>query len=168
MDAAHQFHDEVGPARLRRARIEHLGDVRMVHQRQRLPLGFEAGDDLPGVHAQLDDLERDAAPHRLLLLGHVDHAAAAFADLLQQLVAADLVARLLRHLPEKSRSPRPDTRPGVAFKPRIVQGRFLEKGPDLLVLVKQFLDPSTQSRVPAASTLQVTRALHLRFDFQRA
>jgi hypothetical protein len=33
-----------------------------------------------GVHAQLDDLERDAAAHRFLLLGHIDHAAAAFAD----------------------------------------------------------------------------------------
>ena len=46
------------------------------------------------VHAELDDLERHAAAHRLLLLGHVNHAAAAFADLLQQLVAADPVARL--------------------------------------------------------------------------
>ncbi len=61
----------------------------MVHQRQRLPLGFEAGDDLLGVHAQLDDLERHAAAHRFLLLGHVNHAAAAFADLLQQFVAAN-------------------------------------------------------------------------------
>ena len=52
----------------------------MVHHRQRLPLGLEPGDDLLGVHAQLDDLERDAPPHRLGLLGHIDHAAAAFAD----------------------------------------------------------------------------------------
>ena len=62
--AAHQFHDEVGPARFGRAGIEHLGDVRMIHHGQRLPLGFEAGDDLLGVHAQLDDLQRDAAAHR--------------------------------------------------------------------------------------------------------
>ena len=41
-----------------------------------------------GVHAQLDDLERDAAADRLGLLGHIDHPAAAFAELLQQLVAA--------------------------------------------------------------------------------
>ena len=47
-----------------------------------------------GVHAQLDDLERDAAANRLLLFGHIDHAAAAFADLLEQLVAADAVAGL--------------------------------------------------------------------------
>ncbi len=69
----------------------------MVHQRQRLPLGFEAGHDLLGVHAQLDDLERHAAAHRLLLLRHVNDAAAAFADLLEQLVAANPVAGLFRH-----------------------------------------------------------------------
>ena len=68
----------------------------MVHHRQRLPLGLEAGDDLLGVHAQLDDLERDAAPDRLLLLGHIDHAAAAFADFLEQLVAADDRAEFFR------------------------------------------------------------------------
>ena len=41
------------------------------------------------VHAELDDLERHAAAHRLLLLGHVNDAAAAFADFFQQLVAAN-------------------------------------------------------------------------------
>ena len=60
--------------------------------RQRLALGFKAGDDLLGVHAQLDDLERHAAAHRFLLLGHVNHAAAAFADFLEQFVAADAIA----------------------------------------------------------------------------
>ena len=61
----------------------------MVHQRQRLPLGLEAGDHLPRVHAGLDDLERHLAADRLVLLGHVDDAHAPFADLLQQLVGAD-------------------------------------------------------------------------------
>ena len=46
------------------------------------------------VHAQLDDLERHAPPHRFLLFGHINHAAAALADLLEQLVAADAVAGL--------------------------------------------------------------------------
>ena len=64
----------------------------MVHHRQRLALGLEAGDDLLGVHAQLDDLQRHAAPHRLGLLGDIDHAAAAFADSLQQLVAPERLA----------------------------------------------------------------------------
>ena len=48
------------------------------------------------VHAGLDDLERDLAADRLLLLGHVDDAHAAFADLLQQLVRADDRAGPLR------------------------------------------------------------------------
>ena len=70
-----------------------FGDVRMVHHRERLPLGLEPGDDLPAVHAQLDDLEGDAAFDRLALLGHPDFAEAAFADLFQQLVAADHLGR---------------------------------------------------------------------------
>ena len=93
---ADQFHHEVRPAGLGRAGIEHLGDVRMVHQRQRLPLGLEAGDDLLGVHAQLDDLEGHAPPDRLALLGHPDHAEAAFAELLEKLVAADDRAEFFR------------------------------------------------------------------------
>ena len=47
------------------AAVEHLGDVGMVHERQRLPLGLEAGDDLPRVHARLDDLQRHLAADRL-------------------------------------------------------------------------------------------------------
>ncbi len=93
-DAVDQFHHEVGAPAFGGARVEHLGNVGMVHHRQRLPLGFEAGDHLPRVHARLDDLQRDAAFDRLLLLGHVDDAHAAFADLLQQLVGADLGAGL--------------------------------------------------------------------------
>ena len=77
---------------LGRARIEHLGDVGMVHQRQRLTLGLEPGDDRLGVHAQLDDFERHAAAHRLGLLGHIDHPAAAFADFLQHFVTANDLA----------------------------------------------------------------------------
>ena len=61
----------------------------MVHHRQGLPLGLEAGDDLPRVHARLDDLQRDGPLDRLGLLGHEHDAHAAFADLLQQLVRAD-------------------------------------------------------------------------------
>ncbi len=64
----------------------------MVHHRQRLSLGLKAGDDLPAVHAGLDNLECNTATDRLLLLGHVHHAHAPFADLLQELVGADLHA----------------------------------------------------------------------------
>ena len=73
----------------------------MVHHGQGLPLRLEAGDDRLGVHAQLDDLERHAAADRLGLFGHIDGAAAAFAQLFQQLVVADhpanrVVGRVLR------------------------------------------------------------------------
>ena len=81
-DAAHQFHDKIGPALRSGARVQNFGDVGMVHHGQGLALGFEPGDDALGVHAQLDDLERHAPPHRLLLFGHIDHAAAASMTLL--------------------------------------------------------------------------------------
>ncbi len=61
----------------------------MVHERQGLPFRFEPGDNLPGIHAGLDDLEGDLAAHRLFLFGHEDDAEAAFAELLEQLVRAD-------------------------------------------------------------------------------
>ena len=41
-------------------------------------------------------LSATAPADRLLLLGHINHAAAAFADLLQEPVAADFVSRLLQ------------------------------------------------------------------------
>ena len=88
-DAPDQFHHEVGLAGVGGSRIEHPGDVRMIHHRQRLPLSLEPGDDHFGVHAQLDDLERDAAADRLGLLGDIDHAVPAFTDLLQKFVRAE-------------------------------------------------------------------------------
>ena len=41
-----QLHDEVGPAGVGGAGVEDPGDVGVVHQRQGLALGLEAGDDL--------------------------------------------------------------------------------------------------------------------------
>ena len=61
----------------------------MVHHRQGLPFGFEPGDDLPGVHARLDDLQGHAPPDRLRLLGQVDDAKPPLANLLQQLIGSD-------------------------------------------------------------------------------
>ncbi len=55
-DAANQLHHEIGPAGLGGAGVKNFGDAGMVHHRQRLALGFEAGDDLFGVQARLDDL----------------------------------------------------------------------------------------------------------------
>ena len=77
------------PRFARRACIEHFGDVRVVHQRQRLPFGLEAGDDLFGVHAGLDDLQRHLPSHRSFLLGHENDTEAPLADLLAPLVRPD-------------------------------------------------------------------------------
>ena len=90
--AADELHDEVRPAGLGRAGVEHLGDVGVIHHRQRLALLLEAGDDLAGVHAELDDLERHAPLDRRALLGHVDRAEAALAEELQDPVRSDLRA----------------------------------------------------------------------------
>src|SRR5258705_321691 len=65
--ATHQLHHKVRTARLRGAAVEHARDIRMIHHRQGLTLGFETRHDLAGVHAPLDDLERHAASHRFLL-----------------------------------------------------------------------------------------------------
>ena len=68
----------------------------MVHHRQGLPLGLEAGQDLPRVHARLDDLQRHAAADRLLLVGKIDRAKTAFAQHAEQFVAGR--RRELEHL----------------------------------------------------------------------
>ena len=72
-DAAHQFHDEIGPAGIRGTRVQEFRDIRMVHERQRLPLGLEPGNNTLGVHAQLDDLERHAAVDGFFLLTGIDN-----------------------------------------------------------------------------------------------
>src|SRR4029453_4205183 len=86
---SHQLHYKVRPARFGRPRVEHSGNVWMVHHRQGLSLRLEASDDTLGIHPELDDLEGDPASDRFLLFGHIDKPAAAFPDLLQQLVATD-------------------------------------------------------------------------------
>src|SRR5207247_8699377 len=59
--ALHSFPTRRSSDLVGRAGVEDLGDVGMIHQRQRLPLGFEAGDHLACVHPRLDDLQRDLA-----------------------------------------------------------------------------------------------------------
>ena len=69
----------------------------MVHERQRLPLGLEAGDHLAAVHAGLDDFQRHLAADGMLLLGDEDQSHAALADLLHQLVGTDHRAGTFGH-----------------------------------------------------------------------
>ena len=89
VNALDEFHDEVGTPRLRRARIQYLGDIGMVHHRQRLTLGFEASNHLLRIHTKLDDLECDSPANGFLLVRHVHRAEPAFADELEELVAAN-------------------------------------------------------------------------------
>jgi hypothetical protein len=66
-----------------------LRDVGVIHHGERLAFGLEAGHDLPGVHAQLDDFQSNATLDRLELLRHVNVAEAAFADFLEELVVVN-------------------------------------------------------------------------------
>ena len=62
-----QLHREVRSSRVGHTAIEHLGDVRVIHHGQGLPLGFEAFDHFPRVHAGLDDLQGHGAADGLAL-----------------------------------------------------------------------------------------------------
>ena len=130
--------------------------------RQGLALGLEAGDDRLGVHAQLDDLEGDAAAHRCFLLGHINHAAAALADLFQQLVAADEVAGFFRH-----------RREAVGQGGRLGGGggrRFTRIGgqetASRFMGTDQRLDPGAHFRVFGTSAVEVRGALRHRAPLQ--
>src|SRR5262245_1164854 len=88
-NALDQFHYKVRPARLRSTAVMNLGNIGMVHDRQRLSFSFEASDNLSRIHARLENLQRDFAPHRLSLVGQVNHAKSTFANLFQKLVWSD-------------------------------------------------------------------------------
>ena len=62
----------------------------MVHERQRLPLRLEAGDDLCCVHASLDHLQRDLPVNWPGLLGKPDLTHSAFARELQEAVGTEV------------------------------------------------------------------------------
>ena len=87
--AAHVLHHEVRTALRRRAGVEHLRNCRVRHDREGLAFGLEAGDDLRGVHARLDDLQRHLAADGTRLFGEPDFAHAARANALKKTVRAD-------------------------------------------------------------------------------
>ncbi len=126
------------------SRIEHLGDVGMIHDGQRLPLRLEPGDDLLGVHARLDDLQRHAPPHRLGLLGRIHHTAPAFAHALQKFVAPERLADgLIGRVSEVELDGRA-CRFGLGGQQRL----------GLLVRGKQGVEPLKQRDVSARGRLQ--------------
>ncbi len=83
------LHREVRAALRRRPRVVDARDVRMIHQSQGLSLRIETGQDFLGVHAPLDQLERDPPANGHLLLRLVDDAHAAFADFPQDAVGTN-------------------------------------------------------------------------------
>ncbi len=87
-----KLHREVGPPVARGPGVEDLGDGGVLHERQRLPLGLEASDDLARPHPRLDQLERDAPPHGAQLIGFPDLAHPPLADRPDQPIRADRVA----------------------------------------------------------------------------
>jgi hypothetical protein len=68
--------------------------VGVVHQRQGLALGLEAGRHLFAVHIALDDLHGDLATHGRGLLGKPNLAHTALAQLLQQPIRTDRTWRI--------------------------------------------------------------------------
>jgi hypothetical protein len=109
-----------------------------------LTLRLKAADHLPAIHAQFDNLESDAACHRLPLLSHIDDAKATFTDLFQELVTSHGVARTFRNW----------CFPGF----RTTEGLF-EKRRVLFVKFKELLHTVAKGRVFAAHAGQVRRAL---------
>src|SRR5262249_44827786 len=86
------LHGKVGQARGCSSRVQDTRDVGMLHDSQGLPLAFKASDHLFAVHARLDDLERNVAADRLVLLRAVHNPHATLAELLDELVRPDLSA----------------------------------------------------------------------------
>ena len=84
-----ELHDEERPTLVGRPGVEDLGDVRVIHERERGPLLLEAGDDLTGVETGLQDLQRDLSGDRLALFGEEHGAEAPHADPFDQRVATD-------------------------------------------------------------------------------
>src|SRR5262245_684544 len=77
----------------------------MIHQREGLAFGLEAGDDIPRVHSRFNDLQRDTPANGFSLLRKVNNSTAALADFLNDLITANpLPGRIIEfrsgtHLP---------------------------------------------------------------------
>ena len=87
--ALDELHHEVRLPALGGATVVDARDAVVVHQRERLTLLLEARDDLAAVHAELDQLERDATPDRLVLLSEEDLTHAPGAEPFENGIGAD-------------------------------------------------------------------------------
>ena len=119
-------------------------------------LGFETADHASRVHTEFDYLEGDATANGLLLLGHVNHAATAFAKLLEKFVAADFVAGFF--------GDRKGVGNGFCF---FGCGGRVEKGTGFFVGVEHDFDLVAESGFVSASLVNVSSAL-LQRQLERA
>ena len=88
--ALHVLHHEIGQSAVRGAAVEQARDVGVLESGEDLPFGPEPAQDLLGVHAGLEDFERDP----LLELpvdtdGEIDDTHPAVAEALQHLVRTE-------------------------------------------------------------------------------
>lgn len=162
--AGDQLHDEEGPAGGGGAGVEDAGDVRVVHEGQRLALGLESSDDGPAVHAGFEDFESDAAADGGELLGQEDDADAALADFFEQLVGADAVAGFFDR-GERGLGPWCG---GGEIGVQELEGRGFEEGIVAVVLEEGF-DGGTEGGIERADAFQVggsglRRGLMQRFE----
>ena len=93
------FHDEVRSSGVVGIGVKDFRDVRMIHQRQSLPFGFEAGNDEFRVHAQLDEFQRHFSTDGCSLFGSIDFAHTAGADAFQYAIRADVFGDRFEQIP---------------------------------------------------------------------
>jgi hypothetical protein len=85
------LHHEVRPALGSGACVDDSRDIRVVHDRQRLALDSEAGEDLAGVHPEFDRFKRYQAANGFALLSQVYGAHAPFAERSKDVITAEVV-----------------------------------------------------------------------------
>ena len=61
----------------------------MIHHGQSLTFRLKSSHNLPRIHSQLNDFQRNLAAHRFRLFGQVNGTKAAFSDNFEQLVLVD-------------------------------------------------------------------------------
>ena len=71
--------------------VEDAGDGRVIHDRERLALVVETREDLSGIHAELDHLERDLADERVSLFSEMDGTHAAFSEDADEFVLGEVL-----------------------------------------------------------------------------
>ena len=91
--ALHEIHHEVRPSIGTGSRVKNLGNVRVIHHRQGLSFDFEPADDTPGIHAQLENFERNRPLNGILLLHPINRTSSPFSHQVDETVGAYHISR---------------------------------------------------------------------------